>query len=106
MKINESPLRTHEMRILLVARVIGWANTLVFIILLITSKNQTVWHSILCTILGLICIVGTLIYYIFWSKIFKHTCKNIGNEYVSPYRLGTIVIIFGMLYVLGVKLTT
>ncbi|GAB2189727.1 hypothetical protein MAH1_13350 [Sessilibacter sp. MAH1] len=100
---TESDNPQAHIKALTVIRVLGWANTLAFIILLITAKGSAQWHSLATNITGIICIAGTAFLYGFSAKFFNNTEKTELISYFKPYRLGTMILIFGALYVLGIR---
>jgi hypothetical protein len=98
MNVEES-----EQKKLVVIRISGWINVLIFVVLLMTAKNNSTIHQFFTYITAAICVIGTIALYGFWDKLFVHQRKEDADSYIKPYRFGSIIIFFGALYILGVR---
>ncbi len=76
---------------------VGWANLILFFFCFIGIKGAT--DSSFKLLIGslLLCLFGTLFYYLAYSRVFKLTPKKEAITFFKPYRLGVISFVFGIL---------
>ncbi len=72
-------------------RIAGYANFAWLSFMLLSIKAG--WHSlVLGSLPAAVSVLGALLYYTSWERIFRHTPQAEGRRFVRPYILGTAVL--------------
>ena len=92
-----------EKKILKAVRALGWLNFICFAALFVTLKAASRDHIFWAKFTGIVCIAGTLIYYVFWQWLFLTVSRKDGIKFFTPYRLGAFALIGGVLFLLMMR---